>query len=53
MKIYILVFALMASFIATAQLPVVSSGRIVRHFGFPSQFVSARNVDVWLPDSYN
>ena len=35
-----------------AQLPVPSNGRIVRHENFPSRYVSARHVDVWLPDDY-
>ncbi|MCA6472415.1 MAG: hypothetical protein IM548_02265, partial [Chitinophagaceae bacterium] len=32
-----------------AQLPQPSGGRVVRHEKFPSAFVGARNVDVWLP----
>ncbi|MFN7585645.1 MAG: alpha/beta hydrolase, partial [Bacteroidota bacterium] len=35
-----------------AQLPQPSGGRVVRHEKFPSAFVGARNVDVWLPASY-
>ena len=31
----------------------VSSGKIERHENFPSKFVDARNVDVWLPDGYS
>lgn len=31
----------------------VSSGRVRRLAAFPSGFVDARNVDVWLPDSYS
>ena len=40
---------------ATAQdaLPHVSSGTIQRIENFPSKFVTARNVDVWLPEGYN
>jgi enterochelin esterase-like enzyme len=30
-----------------------SQGRINRHHCFPSAFVTARNVDVWLPSDYN
>ena len=33
--------------------PIVSSGKIVRLENFHSQFVDARNVDVWLPQGYN
>lgn len=28
-------------------------GTVQRHTGFPSQFVAARNVDVWLPPDYS
>lgn len=35
------------------QLPRVSSGTLVRHESFPSAYVSARNIDVWLPEGYN
>ncbi|MCA6495470.1 MAG: alpha/beta hydrolase [Chitinophagaceae bacterium] len=35
-----------------AQLPQPSGGRVVRHEKFPSAYVAARNVDVWLPASY-
>jgi predicted alpha/beta superfamily hydrolase len=38
---------------ANAQMPVVSSGKVVRHQNVNSAYVSARNVDVWLPDGYN
>ncbi|MBP6370187.1 MAG: hypothetical protein KA298_04875, partial [Paludibacteraceae bacterium] len=34
-------------------LPRVSSGTIIRHVDFPSIYISARNVDVWLPDNYS
>ena len=36
-----------------AQIPEVSSGRIVRFENFPSRFVPARNIDVWLPGGYS
>jgi enterochelin esterase-like enzyme len=39
--------------VALAQLPVVSSGTIRRIENFPSKFVTARNVDVWLPEGYS
>ena len=38
---------------AFSQTVSVASGRIVRHAAFPSEFVPARNVDVWLPDGYS
>jgi enterochelin esterase-like enzyme len=34
-------------------LPDLSSGKIERFELFQSQYVTARNVDVWLPDSYS
>jgi predicted alpha/beta superfamily hydrolase len=30
----------------------VSSGKVERLENFPSQYVSARNVDIWLPEGY-
>lgn len=35
-----------------AQLPIPSSGRIVRVENFSSKYVPSRNVDIWLPDNY-
>lgn len=37
----------------TNQLPKVAAGRIVRIENFPSRYVEARNVDVWLPEGYS
>ena len=36
-----------------AQDVKVSSGSLQRFSNFKSEFVSARNVDVWLPDGYS
>lgn len=36
-----------------AQLPQVASGKLVRHADFKSGFVTARNIDVWLPEGYD
>lgn len=33
-------------------LPKVGSGKLERLENFPSKFVDARNVDVWLPEGY-
>jgi predicted alpha/beta superfamily hydrolase len=52
MKVFTLVLLLSCSLVTAAQLPVPSSGKIIRHDSFPSQFVTARHVDVWLPDGY-
>lgn len=37
----------------SAQLPSVVSGRLIRHDSFPSKYITARNVDVWLPEGYD
>ena len=34
-------------------LPKVVAGKICRHEKFSSNYVTARNVDVWLPESYS
>jgi predicted alpha/beta superfamily hydrolase len=47
-----LVLSLIA-FSVTAQTPKVVSGSIKRIEDFQSQFVEARNVDVWLPEGYS
>ncbi|HTE00154.1 MAG TPA: alpha/beta hydrolase-fold protein [Mucilaginibacter sp.] len=36
-----------------AQTPKVACGTIKRLEKFPSKFVDARNVDIWLPDGYS
>lgn len=38
---------------AQESLPLVSSGSLQRFTAFPSAFVKARNVDVWLPAGYS
>jgi len=35
-----------------AQTPSVAFGKIIRHDNFSSAYVTARHVDVWLPDEY-
>jgi predicted alpha/beta superfamily hydrolase len=45
--------ALLAGTQLSAQLPTVSSGRLVRLDSFPSKYVSKRHIDVWLPATYN
>ena len=35
------------------QPPTVSSGKIVRHENFSSVHITARHVDVWLPEGYD
>jgi enterochelin esterase-like enzyme len=51
-------FSLLFSFILItnvlfAQIPKVACGTIKRLEKFPSRFVDARNVDVWLPEGYS
>lgn len=46
---FFIVFGIMAN----AQEIKLSSGKIQRLEGFLSQYVDARNVDVWLPDGYS
>jgi enterochelin esterase-like enzyme len=54
MKSVVVIFCcILAAHRLVAQLPAVSSGTISRLENFPSQFVDARNVDVWLPAGYN
>lgn len=31
----------------------VASGSVIRHANFPSEYIPARNVDVWLPEGYS
>lgn len=38
---------------AFSQTPKVSNGTIEHHQNFPSKFVPARSVDIWLPDGYD
>ncbi len=38
--------------VSTAQEIKVSSGRIERFLNFKSDYVDARNIDVWLPNGY-
>lgn len=42
----------LASTARAAALPQVNVGHVERLADFPSQYVDARNVDVWLPNGY-
>jgi len=46
-------FFLLIYFSCNAQEIMVSSGKIQRFEQFKSQYVDARNIDVWLPDGYS
>lgn len=53
MKYWFILLCIVQSYTADAQLPVPISGKIVRHENFSSAFVTARNIDVWLPEGYD
>lgn len=54
MKIKITIITLILfSTLSNAQEVKVTSGKVIRFADFKSQFVDARNVDVWLPDGYS
>lgn len=38
---------------ASDALPKPAAGKIERLAAFPSRYVEARNIDIWLPDGYN
>ncbi|MES2278034.1 MAG: alpha/beta hydrolase-fold protein [Bacteroidota bacterium] len=52
-KIFTLLMVIGTAKLAVAQTPKVSSGTIQHIQDFPSKFVPARNVDIWLPDGYD
>jgi enterochelin esterase-like enzyme len=52
-KVQILLFTLFVAKITAQNVPAVTSGSIQRLEQFASNFVEARNVDVWLPDGYS
>jgi enterochelin esterase-like enzyme len=47
------VLILIINFQCLGQIPKVSSGTIQQFADFPSKFVAARNIDVWLPADYD
>ena len=49
----LLLVVLLQHLSVAAQLPVPSSGKIIRHENFASHYVDSRNVDVWLPENYS
>jgi len=38
---------------AQAQMPQVTTGKMIRHADMPSKYVTQRHVDVWLPEGYD
>lgn len=53
MKKILICCGVLLSHYAHAQLPVTSSGTLQRAENFPSKYVAARNIDIWLPANYN
>ncbi len=52
-KILILVLSTMPAFTVLSQTVNLAGGSIIRFSHFSSKYISARNIDVWLPDGYN
>lgn len=52
MKFTLLILLTLCTTAGKAQLPAVVAGKIERHENFSSTYISARNVDVWLPEGY-
>lgn len=46
------IFCLLA-LTASGQLPAVAAGSVQRLERFPSRYVDARNIDIWLPEHYD
>jgi predicted alpha/beta superfamily hydrolase len=53
MKIRNIFFLLFATTVIGQTLPKVATGTIARIENFKSQFVTERNIDVWLPENYS
>lgn len=54
MKIAILTLAINVIALASAAQEIqVSSGKVQRFDSFKSEFIDARNIDVWVPDDYS
>lgn len=50
--IFSMIFKVYGLLAQSDPLPKVSSGSIKRFANFPSKFVDARDIDVWLPNGY-
>ena len=53
MKLLLTTFMLLTVTIFNAQEVKVTSGKVERFENFKSQYVDARNIDIWLPDDYS
>ena len=52
MKKMFLLLAVFAISHCFSQIPQVASGKIIRIDSFQSKYITARNVDIWLPGDY-
>ncbi len=52
-KLFSVTIMLAVASVCLAQKPKLASGSLERMTAFPSQYVTERNVDVWLPDGYD
>ena len=52
-KYFLISICLLLHTLLFAQLPKVSSGSIVRIDSLKSKYITARNIDVWLPSNYS
>jgi len=52
-KIILILLLSLTNWFINAQEATVSSGSLKRFSNFKSQFVDARNIDVWLPNGYS
>ena len=53
MKLKVVALLIVTSMLVKAQEIKVTSGKIERFSNFKSQYVDARNIDVWLPNGYS
>ena len=53
MRLVLLISALLTVISASAQLPRVSTGRIVRWEKIGDRNIAPRNIDIWLPQDYD
>ena len=53
MKFKIILIALCFHTIADCQLPTVVAGTIQRIDSFRSKYITARNIDIWLPEGFD
>lgn len=51
-QLFLSTFLTLAGLVLNAQTIKVSSGTIQRFENFPSKYVDARNIDVWLPEGF-